>query len=198
MGCSGPRAGADTHLSPTQIRERSLTSICACAASWVTLTDCTAWEGTAVTQVPPAAKPGGLPHPLPAYPVEQLLRGQDFAVFIQPEGRPKLPVLPWCARLGRSLPAPGLPGDPARRTPGWGLVTCMSYTALGVNTRSRSLFPPPGRPPGGQGMSVRDNRIGTRSKPQGPTQCTSPLDELLCQLRRTMGDMSPATDLPPR
>lgn len=84
------------------MRERSLTSICACAASWVTFTDCTAWEDTAVTQVPqlPAQEPD--PTHGPAYPIEQLLRGQNFAIFIQPgEGGPKAAR---CAGLGCSPP----------------------------------------------------------------------------------------------
>lgn len=95
-----PTVGTDTHLSPTQMRERSLTSICACAASWVTFTDCTAWEDTAVTQVPQLPAQESDPTHGPAYPIEQLLRGQNFAIFIQPgeEGNPKLPdVQAWAA-----------------------------------------------------------------------------------------------------
>ena len=101
---TGPR-WADTHLSPTQMRERSLTSICACAASWVTFTDCTAWEGPAVTPGAPAANPGGPHHPPPTYPVEQLLRGQDFAIFIQPEGGTEAAVAALTCRA-RAVPTP--------------------------------------------------------------------------------------------
>lgn len=78
-------SGADTHLSPTQMRERSLTSICACAASWVTLTDCTAWRAQLSLRCPQLPTLKACPAHGPAYPVEQLLWGQDFAIFIQPE-----------------------------------------------------------------------------------------------------------------
>lgn len=150
------------------MRERSFTSICACAASWVTFTDCTAWEDAAVTQVPPAATPEAGPAPGPAYPVEQLLWGQNFAIFIQPGegGGPELPVLPEQAWAAPSPPR--LPGQ------GTGPVTCTSYTAPGANTPSQSLSPPPGLLPG-DGESVRDNGIGPRSKPQGLSALGHPM-----------------------
>lgn len=50
--------------------------------------------GTAVTQVSPAAHPRGQSTHGPPYPVQQLLWGEDFAIFIQPEGGPELPAPP--------------------------------------------------------------------------------------------------------
>jgi hypothetical protein len=62
LSCKGSSKGPFptpfyTYLSPTQIRERSLTSICACTASWVTFTDCTAWgEHDRHLGTPPATR----------------------------------------------------------------------------------------------------------------------------------------------
>ena len=55
------------------------------------------------TQVSPAAHPRGQSARGPPYPVEQLLWGQDFAIFIQPEGGPELPTPPWWAWATPSL-----------------------------------------------------------------------------------------------
>lgn len=135
-----PTVGTDTHLSPTQMRERSLTSICACAASWVTFTDCTAWEDTAVTQVPqlPAQEPD--PTHGPAYPIKQFLRGQNFAIFIQPgeEGNPKLPDV----KLGLLSPPMMLPGP----LPTWGtgaqLPVCLTQHQARIHRVEVSLHLP--------------------------------------------------------
>ena len=126
------------------MRERSLTSICACAASWVTLTDCTAWRAQLSLRCPQLPTLKACPAHGPAYPVEQLLWGQDFAIFIQPErGGPKLPALPWWARAApspSSTPSPRLPGDPARRTPrpGQGYLYVLHSTRREY-TESKSL-----------------------------------------------------------
>lgn len=80
------------------MRERSFTSICACAASWVTLTDCTAWGAQWSLRCPQLLTLEAGPPAAPPYPVEQLLWGQDFAIFVQPEGGPELPAPPWRAR----------------------------------------------------------------------------------------------------
>lgn len=142
---------AHTHLSPTQMRERSFTSICACAASWVTLTDCTAWGAQRSLRCPqlPTLEASPPTAPLTRYssssgvrtlPSSSNLRG-DQSCPHRPSGLGPRPP---------SIPGPRLPGwQPAggcRRQ-----VTCTSCTAPGVSTRSRSLSRPPGPLPGGHG-----------------------------------------------
>lgn len=144
-------AGADTYLSPTQMRERSFTSICACTASWVTFTDCTACKTQLSLRCPqlPAQEPSCTQGP--TYPVEQLLRGQNFAIFIQPGDVGNQSCL--VCRLGLlPLPQQGCQDGHPARVGDWGLVTCMSYTAPGENTLSRSLSLLPGLLPEGRGI----------------------------------------------
>lgn len=126
----------------------------------------------------PARKAG--PTHGPAYPVEQLLWGQNFAIFIQPGegGGPELPVLPGVQAWAAPSPPTRLPGQ------GTGPVTCTSYTAPGANTPSQSLSPPPGLLPGGwgecQGQGDRSQVKATGAK------CTLHHPASSCrQLRRT-------------
>lgn len=93
----------------------------------------------------PAASPGVRPHPWPCLPDRAAPPGSELCHLHPTWGRGE-PKAARCAGLGCS-PAMMLPGP--LPTWGTGAVTCMSYTAPGENTPSRSLSPPPGLLPGG-------------------------------------------------
>lgn len=116
--------------------ERSLTSICTCAASWVTFTDCTACRGTVVTWHAPWDHLGRL----------WAGRAGCSPGTAAPQGSGLCHLHPAWKRSRAQRPSgSGGLGSPARPP---APTTCRSYRARGGSTPSQSLSPPPGLLPG--------------------------------------------------
>lgn len=120
------------------MRERSLTSICACAASWVTFTDCTACRTECHASALDAPTPRLTPNP-----VWSLLTRYSSSSGVR--------TLPSSSNLrDRSASAALAPLSTPPPSPGSELVTCRSYRAPGGNTPSQSLSLLPGPLPWGK------------------------------------------------
>lgn len=138
----------------------------------------------------------------PAYPVEQLLWGENFAIFIQPreEGKPSCQCCQMC-RLGLLSP------HKAVRTParvgGLGLgylyvlhSTRREYTeSKSLSTSRPAAWGAGGKCQGQQGRS-QVKATGSNSPPHEPL--TQAPQSPGAWGKRKVGNMGPGTDLPPQ